>query len=1415
MEETKDNLFVKLYKYLAKENGAVVYRKYLTVTYNNNPVFDGEVNFDKIESFHRFDNDNIICPKGKYHPTYFYSNTFSTLSLSEFKDNGDWELKCISHEQGYFLVFYLMNGESHFFYKKAGESTWGHQKLHSEIYGVKLKNEQTNYEYPLAYVVKEGNEIQLIGAKYTIKADGIYKNDCGGTVNIMNAGNNTRGCFENNYDHFYFLTYTNTSDFACGYYDSQDSIDYLNIEQYSVTKNEDSPLEFVDQVQIEEIKFIYNYKYAYYTIKNLSNGKKYRGIIDTKKNIVVFNTDKEILTYVPYSDISMLAITSTTAYEICVIKKDGDCIDSYGCVDTGNNYIVDLDGNKCANSCEDGKIFLIRENMCSNTCDESIYVLNGNQCGLCKQLFPSTPYKLINAANCLSEANIPVGAEVYNVKLYLLKCKSGYKLEGETCVVNCYETCATCSEYSEDITDQKCLTCKADYIKENGNCITPPTTIINLIPTTIPNIIPSTIPTIIPTTINVQIPSTILTTIPTPIQTTLPTKILTTIPTTVSTTIPPIYDECNDEKCLTCNEKSNILGLCLTCNEAKGYKKVNYTTVFTEFYDCILNTSTILSKYFFNETTQEYRPCYKTCKKCLKGGDDYANNCLECENGYMLRPGDNPHNNCVVYSDYYYISPYNQYKALDSFQCPEESKYMVKADNKSYCIYDCKYDNIYKYLYNGICLKECPKNTHNVNYICQEMVDKCNLVENKMDSHIILNQEATETMVRTYISEFNYTTKHISLYTNNNYSIIIYESRDCINELSLDMPKVDFKDCYEKVQREYDINTELIIAIIDKKGKNNGQTYYSFFHPESGYKLNAEEICKNEKIIVNQNLSSLLSESSETKEKENLILQTYLTDQGINIFDLNNPFYTDLCFDFDNPSDRDIPLSERISTIYPDVTLCDTGCHIDGIDLESMTASCDCKFNDISNNNVIKESAIMEGAIGEVLELINESNILVMKCYKYIFKHFKKSIGGIISTISISIHLICTLLYYLYGKNQIRMYIFDIYENCFTFISKGQNNIKNIPPKKSLKNERLKDRLMKNKKSVRFNPSEKEKEYKNEKYNHLDTHSHSNRRQIKIEKPKMDKIDNKSTHKEIIQLKNNSSEKTKTDKDNIAEKSINKSNVSIISKKINKKKYTDINSMIKIKDEYTIKSNTKEDNYQQFFDEYLSTSLDDMEFDDAIVKDKRTFCEYLTENLKEKQMIAFTFIAKDPLKIRIIKIMLFLLTFVLYFVVIGLFYSEEYIDELYNIDSKEEGFFDFIPRSIDKFIYTTFVSIIISYIIECFFIEEKKIKGIFKREKDNMDNLRNEIVGLIKEIQKRYLSFIIVILVILLISFYYLLCFNYVYPKTQIEWAKASLTIFVIMQILSALKCLLQTCLRFLSFRYQSEKLFKISKFLD
>ena len=307
-------------------------------------------------------------------------------------------------------------------------------------------------------------------------------------------------------------------------------------------------------------------------------------------------------------------------------------------------------------------------------------------------------------------------------------------------------------------------------------------------------------------------------------------------------------------------------------------------------------------------------------------------------------------------------------------------------------------------------------------------------------------------------------------------------------------------------------------------------------------------------------------------------------------------------------------------------------------------------------------------------------------------------------------------------------------------------------------------------------------------------------RKIKIEKPQIINYNAKDTYNEMLKFREYPDQIIKTEKNLLSEKydNLNKKN----------KKYKDINSMTKMKYPRKI----KDKDYQKFFDEYLATTLDDLEYDDAKVKDNRTFCEYLKDCLKERQMIAFTFIANDPIKIRVIKIMLFLLNIILYFVVIGLFYSEEYIGELYEINEEDDGFFDYITRSIDKFIYTTMVSVVISYIIECFFIDEKKVKGIFKREKDDLVNLKHEIVNIIIDIKKRYLSFIIVVFALLFLSWYYLLCFNYVYPKSQLEWIKASITIFIIIQVLSILKCLLETCLRFLSFYCESEKLFKISK---
>ena len=55
-------------------------------------------------------------------------------------------------------------------------------------------------------------------------------------------------------------------------------------------------------------------------------------------------------------------------------------------------------------------------------------------------------------------------------------------------------------------------------------------------------------------------------------------------------------------------------------------------------------------------------------------------------------------------------------------------------------------------------------------------------------------------IIKNYAKEFNYTDNHVSIYKNGIYTITIYKNKDCISDLNLKMPKIDFGDCYTKVQ---------------------------------------------------------------------------------------------------------------------------------------------------------------------------------------------------------------------------------------------------------------------------------------------------------------------------------------------------------------------------------------------------------------------------------------------------------------------------------------------------------------------------------------------------------------------------------------------------------------------------------------
>ena len=968
--------------------------------------------------------------------------------------------------------------------------------------------------------------------------------------------------------------------------------------------------------------------------------------------------------------------------------------------------VLDTDGNKCARECEGSKKLLYPQNICTTTCDENFYVINENKCGLCKDLMESAQYKLINTAGCKENFDSNI-YEYYNEEKGLIQCKSEYKLENGECVpINVEEPIVQTEE------------------------IKPPSTQAHEEPTEAPPIEPETTeaPPIEPEPIEPE----------------------------------PIETNCKNKRCSTCNSLSDSLELCLSCDESK-YKKVNYTKSFSKYFDCI-EEKKLENKYYLDPEDNQYKPCYDLCLKCSSPGNASAHNCLECEDNYMFRPGDNPHNNCVVKSDFYYLSPYNEYKPLSSPQCPEVAKYKVKKENQTYCIYDCKEDKTYNFLYNGNCLAECPEGTTSN--------DKSICVENNPNKIYISNDpfysgnsdeiiKSIENIAKKYAEEFKYTDNHISTFSNDEYNVLIYKSPGIIGQTELKAPNIDFGECYELVQKAYNITENLIVAIADKKVKNNPSTNYLFFHPASGIKLETGEICQNKSIKVNENILTMLDEKSDNYE-----LQKSLTDQGINIFDINDPYYKDLCYDFDNPKKRDMALKDRIKETYVDVTLCDDGCINTGIDVVNKIATCDCKFNSVTNNDFIHENAAIEYLVGEFFDIINSSNILVVKCYKYLLKYFTRSKGGIIITTLLILCIIFTVVFFSFEFNKMRRYIFSLTEKYTSFLANYSNVLKLFPPKRmSVKNKTIKEQ--------------------NKEINKNNIHRQKKQHTARTIIPNSGLGKERNSQDLILSLKSGNS-KLMSVKEKPEE--TGNSNATFIEK----------GKMIK-----------------KYFKEYLSTSPDDMEFDDAIKKDKRSFCRYFLDIIEEKQSLAYTFISSDPINTRMIKFILFSLNITLYFVVNGLFYSENYISELYHTNEKDETFFSFVPRTIDKIIYTTLVSIFIGYLTDFFFLNENKIKGIFKRDKENRTILKRNIALFIREIQKRYLSFIIMTFVILLISLYYILCFNYVYPKTQVEWIKSSILIIIIMQILSLLKCLFEAVFRLLSFKCESDKLYKISKIFD
>ena len=149
-----------------------------------------------------------------------------------------------------------------------------------------------------------------------------------------------------------------------------------------------------------------------------------------------------------------------------------------------------------------------------------------------------------------------------------------------------------------------------------------------------------------------------------------------------------------------------------------------------------------------------------------------------------------------------------------------------------------------------------------------------------------------------------------------------------------------------KKENHINNNTSLIIIKYEKITNISSErsVQYEIYEPYNKTKLNLS-ICDNTTIDIY--IPVVLSEKLQNLYNE-------LKDLGYDLFDINSPFYQDICTSYKSSEGSDVILSDRINYFYNnDETTCQSNCKFSNYLFETQYLKCDCdvKNSEININN--------------------------------------------------------------------------------------------------------------------------------------------------------------------------------------------------------------------------------------------------------------------------------------------------------------------------------------------------------------------------------------------------------------------------------------------------------------------------------
>jgi len=515
--------------------------------------------------------------------------------------------------------------------------------------------------------------------------------------------------------------------------------------------------------------------------------------------------------------------------------------------------------------------------------------------------------------------------------------------------------------------------------------------------------------------------------------------------------------------CLLCFSTGDSLEHnCLTC-KSRHYFIYNST-------NCITNEYALENSFYFNLTYNKYIKCDQACLNCNDGPKDGNTNCIKCneENGYYQINGNSSsscYNNNTIGDGYYLDKLEKPYKWS---QCYE---YCATCDfkgskNNMHCN-SCKKDiideitkkPIYFKLSNGNCIKSCPENLYLTyggdcvevcpnatygydpntscvdtcphNYQISSDRKKCELVK--------LDDDITPSKFKDVI------TNNLTLYVNsekviNGYNfkaqIISSSDLDPLEQIKNGISGLNLGNCINILKKHYNIPNEedlIIVEIETKEDKeknknlnkkvdfvNLGKNVQVSIYDKSNKKL---DMSYCDEITIMKSIGDLEDVDFETAKK--------MADQGVDVFNVNDTFFNDICHPFKSES-GDIILKDRRDDLFQNVTFCGEGCLYNGIDYNYMIAKCICDANNIQigedNNlglNNERKGVSLNDIVNSFKVQLFNFNFKVITCYNLVFDSdiLKRNIGFIVMISIIGIELILFLFFIKDQLKPIRNYM--------------------------------------------------------------------------------------------------------------------------------------------------------------------------------------------------------------------------------------------------------------------------------------------------------------------------------------------------------------------------------------------------------